>query len=156
MKEMKLEPNVNPLSLTNCFSNTNFTIAAVKPPQLRHTPVFHVLKMKKAASLSHPMKTHAITADEGVAGKWEVSRSGDESRPLLQNLLLAGALPHWRRPPPPMDTFREDVGWHTGAQDSRRNLWFKKSKRKENEFSLLSKSEVRGCYMIIQKDVKLV
>ncbi|KAI3809554.1 hypothetical protein L1987_25531 [Smallanthus sonchifolius] len=26
--------------------------------------------------------------------------------PLLQNLLLAGALPHWRRPPPPMDTYQ--------------------------------------------------
>ncbi|KAI3705483.1 hypothetical protein L1987_75721 [Smallanthus sonchifolius] len=26
--------------------------------------------------------------------------------PLLQNLLLAGALPHWRRPPPPLDTYQ--------------------------------------------------
>ncbi|KAI3748218.1 hypothetical protein L6452_11161 [Arctium lappa] len=88
--------------ITNCgFSSSDCEESIISSP-----PIENPLQLQPPPPPPQQEFRFPVVETKGLPEKGKFLEAVMKAAPLLQNLLLAGPLPHWRHPPPPLDTYK--------------------------------------------------
>lgn len=80
------------------------TVSSIEDEPITNTTTFSSSDCEESI-VSSPEQELVISV-KALPEKGKFLEAVIKAGPLLQNLLLAGALPHWQHPPPPVDIYR--------------------------------------------------